>query len=96
METLSQPHTQESSEKTNTNNLDYSREEIEGTPFTIIKREEEYLLVIGNNLIDRTKEKETLIQRIEKRDWLYIGALANIITNHEIELSKNNKPHPNF
>lgn len=71
-------------DKSNSSNEELiERQQLEGTPFWIIKMENEYNLIFGKYKITQTpfKDKKTLTQWLNKNQWNIITQLAMIIAN---------------
>lgn len=59
------------------------REQLEGTPFTLIKQEGKYFITIGNyQLTPQSDTEEEAINYIQFNQWNIITALIDIMINH--------------
>lgn len=61
-------------------------EQIEGTIFTIISRENIHFISIGNNRVsEETNDKEALKKKVQEKDWGLILNMVSIVTAKIIE-----------
>jgi hypothetical protein len=71
------------------------REKIEGTPFTLIKQNEQYFLVMGDHrLTEPTKNRETTMIKLENEKWLLMTQVVICILesmNKQAEILNNIK-----
>lgn len=80
-------HTKDEKDGSNKASL-ITREELEGTPFTVITNKElakeDSFLVLGNVRVTEIKSKRELLKMVKDRDWLLISstimAIANLLT----------------
>lgn len=70
-------NTQQNAE--NNHNLN-SFEPIENTPFTLIKKEENYFLTMGDyRITEPTDTKEKTMEKLEKEKWMIIFSIIAVI-----------------
>lgn len=59
------------------------REQLEGTPFTLIKNEEEYFIAIGQYKLTQSHQTASeAIEEIENNQWNIITTLIDIMITH--------------
>lgn len=69
-------------ESPNNNEL-ITYEQIEGTPFTIISKNNKHFLAVGNHRVsEETNIKEELIKMVDVRDYSLLTQLIGIIGEH--------------
>lgn len=74
-----------------TDNLEYYREEIEETPFAIIKKENKYWAIMGDHRVTEEKQtREEVIEIIENKEWRFLTTVIavivdKILTHKEVE-----------
>lgn len=80
-------HTQLNAEETPKQNYPLiEQEKIEGTPFTLIKQNDKYFIVMGNTRItDPTLNKETTLIKLETEKWLIILHLVIAVMERQKE-----------
>lgn len=79
-------NTQNNVEETHNNNSSLiTREEIEGTPFTIVTNEGKSFLTMGKYKISEEMEKEEIAIYMIENKWNIIVTIAGIIAEHTIK-----------
>lgn len=59
------------------------REQIEGTPFTLIKQDEKYFLTLGNYMVTPKCNTQTeAFEYIGENQWNIVTTLIDIMINH--------------
>ena len=66
-------------------------EEVKGTPFTLIEKDNEVLITIGNQVCDPNifKNKTEAKKHINKKSWLLIATTAMILAEKILEQKLN-------
>lgn len=65
----------ENNHNNNSTLIDYK--EIEGTPFTMVRKEDKYFLIMGDyRMTEPTNTEEETMEKIEKEKWLLIFHIA--------------------
>ena len=82
-----QSQSQEDSSKSNL--IKY--EEVNGTPFTLVEKDNEVLITIGNQVCDPNvfKDKAEAKKYINKKSWLLIATTAMILAEKILEQKLN-------
>ena len=66
-------------------------EEVNGTPFTLVEKDNEVLITIGNQVCDPNvfKDKAEAKKHINKKSWLLIATTAMILAEKILEQKLN-------
>lgn len=79
-------HTQNNVDETRNNTSLAEREQIEGTPFWLIKQNDNWFIVMGNHrLTEPTKNKETQLIKLENEKWKLIMNISIIMAQKILE-----------
>lgn len=65
-------------------------QEIQGTPFKLVKTGDTYFIAIGNNIVtERTDNPKELLEKIENKDWeLLLNTVIAISLETQKEIKK--------
>lgn len=59
------------------------REDVDGTPFTIVKTEGQYFIAIGlSRITEKTENKKDLLKLIEEKDWTLLMNAVVAVSQH--------------
>ncbi|AXH74971.1 MAG: hypothetical protein [Microviridae sp.] len=68
-------------------------EQIEGTPFTMVRHEDQYFLAMGKYRLTPLLDKQSCLSRAnELPDWQMITQVIHIMVRHAIEEGLQNHP----
>ena len=72
----------------NYNSIEYK--EVKKTPFTLVKRKEQVLITIGNQVVSEKKFKtwEEATKYINKKEWELIAVTAMVLADKFTKLNK--------
>ena len=82
---------QSQSQENNNKSTLIKYEEVKGTPFTLIEKDNEVLITIGNQVCDPNvfKNKTEAKKYINKKSWLLIATTAMILAEKILEQKLN-------
>ena len=82
---------QSQSQEDNSKSTLIKYEEVNGTPFTLVEKDNEVLITIGNQVCDPNvfKNKAEAKKHINKKPWLLIATTAMILAEKIVEQKLN-------